>query len=110
MAKQSRRGEFYVGTAAVLLILLGVGGLAWLSAAFPYGFVTSSPRQPEEDRTGTVVVRAGGGCKAMTFDNDTGRLSPPSKCDEQAPARDPSHLVPAGTVRRLDAISNSFSR
>lgn len=59
-------------------------------------------------RTAAIVLQGDlGRCQQFTFDNDTGQISGDGRpCD---PGVNPNAPGPVGTVRRIDAISKSFS-
>ena len=100
-------------------VLLGVLGAAiWLvlkiglpSLSTRASHEATIPSVSAESRTANIVLEyAGNRCRQMIFDNDTGqsieRIGP---CSEVV--RDGKGEAPAqGTIRRLDAISKSFSK
>jgi hypothetical protein len=58
----------------------------------------------QDGRVARVVATANGRCQQSTFDNDTAYVS-----NVGTPCSSPDgEPVPAGTARRLDAISRSF--
>lgn len=63
-------------------------------------------------RTGTIEISAmGDRCRRMKFDNDDGRVIENFKpCDNVSILDANGVQVPVGTIRRLDAISKSFSQ
>jgi hypothetical protein len=93
-----------------MLFLSGLGALGltvtWATSSRP----SIAPRQGSSlslaaGRVGWVVAATNGRCQQFTFDNDSAELSnvaQPCSRDDGEPAR-------AGTARRLDAISRSFS-
>jgi len=65
-----------------------------------------------EGRTANIVLEgAANRCKQMIFDNDTGRIVESNKpCDKDVTLDEKGMPIPQGTVRRLGAISKSFSK
>jgi len=106
--RRRRRREKIV----LVLLLLALGlGLAVGAAIGPASMLeTSGPSatSASEQRTGSILVGHADRCRQRTFDNDTGRFLEASKpCD--GVRLDSNGLpIPAGTARRLDAISKSF--
>ena len=58
---------------------------------------------------GDIVFESDKGKHCRSFDNVTGRVTD-SACPERADFYPNGVLVPHGTIKRLDAISKSFSR
>lgn len=99
-----------------LLLSVGVTGII---AAFAFSqpssglfsHVLSEAQTGEQSlQKGEIVVEINPGhCKQFTFDNDSGRILPgPESCEHEY-FDSQGHPVPAGTMRRMDAISKSFS-
>jgi hypothetical protein len=96
----------------LVLAVLFFAGLGFLTLAVIWA---TSPRAPislrpadllasQDGRVARVVATANGRCQQSTFDNDTAYVSnvgTPCSSHDGEP-------VPAGTARRLDAISRSF--
>jgi hypothetical protein len=65
-----------------------------------------------ETRAAKVVIELEANrCRQMAFDNDTGRMIEVNEpCEQKVILDDKGVPVPAGTARRLNEISKSFSR
>jgi hypothetical protein len=114
-----RRGKLaYVLTAGVLLTALG--GAIWLAtgAKLPTLSLSNGPGQTTtsppvtEPRTANIVFEpTANRCRQIVFDNDTGRrFETVRPCEKNTILDSKGVPVPLGTVRRLDAISKSFSK
>ena len=113
---RNRKGEKKNDVSKVLLLSCILAATIFcMAAAFklPAAFtsVGSAPAKEEpEGRKGKIVLQADGKCQQMEFDNSTGRLTEESTPCGDAITFDSHHIpVPTATIRRLDAISRSFS-
>jgi hypothetical protein len=71
------------------------------------------PASRPDTRTANIVLEAAAGrCRQMAFNNETGRIvEVPGRCEKEDVRLDHKGVpMPMGTVRRLDAISKSFSK
>jgi len=98
--------------AALLLSLCVIGVIGALgfahfsSGLFSHVFSEGSTREGVNPRTAAILMQTDPGhCQQFTFDNDTGLIHPAAaeSCDAHGAP------VPVGTMKRLDAISKSFS-
>lgn len=110
-----RRAEPRQSKTPIVLICVSavaaMAALAFFSA--PIFFKTSAIARSESSSeplpTGTIAESDIELCKRLTFD-DTGRaFQSVVPCDQSSTRDARGQPVPAGTVRRLDAISKSFS-
>lgn len=87
---------------------LGVAALA-VPSFLKTSTVTVTGSLPEPVPTGTIPESDMEFCKRLKFD-DSGRLfQDVVPCDQSGPRDARGQPVPVGTMRRLDAISKSFS-
>lgn len=89
-----------------------IGALAYthLSPAFLSHVLSENRRGEARPRTAAILVEIDPArCRQFVFDNDSGRILPSSAPCEQNATDAHGNPVPTGTVRRLDAISRSFS-
>jgi hypothetical protein len=111
-----RKSEIRFGLIVGSVLLGALGTTIWLVLTIGMPSHSTRPSHeatipPTEPRTANIVLEyAGNRCRQMIFDNDTGqsmeRIGP---CPEVV--RDGKGEAPAqGTIRRLDAISKSFSK
>lgn len=85
-----------------------IGALAFtnLSPTLLSHVLSENRRGEARPRTAAILVEIDPGhCRRFVFDNESGRIVPSKAPCEQNIHGNP---VPAGTVRRLDAISRSF--
>jgi hypothetical protein len=108
----SRARKLDLTAMGAIAVLLGAMAFVWFQQGWPFssavrfsGRVEASP-----DRTGTILMDRGGGCEKLTFDNESGHITASGLCGGPAPAAGQAYPVPppAGTMRRLGAISKSF--
>jgi hypothetical protein len=101
--------------ATLLLSVCVIGIIAALAFRHPSSGLFSHvlPEAQTEEQSlqrGEIIVEINPGhCKQFTFDNDSGRILPGPESCEQEYLDAQGHPVPAGTMRRIDAISKSFS-
>lgn len=99
---------------SVVLVCLGAAvGVAMLAFSAPIflnrSTVTATESSLEPLPTGTIAESDIEFCKRLRFD-DTGRVFQDVVPCDQSSIRDArGQPVPVGTIRRLDAISKSFS-
>jgi hypothetical protein len=118
MPARARRHD--LTAVAAVLFLLAAMLFAWLRGGALFPSDVANPAQPGwgpgEERAGTIMVGRGTACRELSFNNDTGRVGYLGKCgpaseaarDDRGQGANPPE--PAGTIRRLDAISKSFGR
>lgn len=109
-AGQPRRSKLWV-TLVSLSTVAGVTALAGFSPAFFSGRSSAVVGDSASERlpTGTIAESDIEFCKRLRFD-DNGRVFQDVVSCDQSSIRDArGQPVPVGTVRRLDAISKSFS-
>ena len=96
----------------MVVAILFFAGLGCLTLAVIWATSLRAPIRPgpadllssQDGRVGRIVATANGRCQQSTFDNDTAYVSnvgTPCSSHDGEP-------IPAGTARRLDAISRSF--
>jgi len=85
----------------VLAVTAGLPSLFGSGASSP----ATIPASPAEPRIGNIVFEpTADRCRQLSFDNDTGSIAETIRsCDHKGSPG------PAGTIRRLNAISKSFS-
>jgi hypothetical protein len=111
---RERRYGLIIGAA--LSAALGVGILVATATRVPLVVhIWPTTMKSELDapaRTATVTLEPSGNrCRYMSFDNDTGRLiEVKNLCRQDVVSDHKDGTGPAGTLRRLDAISKSFKR
>jgi hypothetical protein len=112
---QARRKSWYVVigfccvAAAIVLLAANENFIApWSSAARSNSEATTA--NSETAHTGTIVVQKGDlRCERAKFDNDTGRITDRSNCENKVILDAQGVPVPVATFHRLDTISKSFS-
>ncbi len=106
-----RRGRKHYVTATVA-VLLSVGAAVLVTMKWrpePASWDPTTAMAASGDRTGKIVLKHGDTCQTLTFDNDTGKVSAvASTCPDVTPVDAAGLPIPAGTTRRLNAISGSF--
>ena len=94
-----------LSAAAIVAALVGLSPALWSGRSSASGAEAVSERLP----TGTIAESDIEFCRRLTFD-ENGRVFQDAVPCDRANIRDArGQLVPAGTIRRLDAISKSFA-
>ncbi len=94
--------------AMILLATNADFAASWFSAASSNEEIPAA--NSEATHTGTIVVQSGEiRCERAKFDNDTGRITSSSSCENEVVLDAHGLPVPVATVHRLDTISKSFS-
>jgi hypothetical protein len=112
-AQSKRRGVLVICLSA----MAGVGLLAGLASSIQWHAVPAPVQEATSanvvmPQTGTVVVQSDTmRCEVAKFDNQTGQAVEGFKpsCSNAVVLDSHGVPVPAGTMRRLDSISKSFS-
>ncbi len=105
------RKKHYV--TATVAVLLSVGAallvaMKWRQEPASWAPPTASVAVAG-DRTGKIILKHGDTCQTLKFDNDTGQVSAlAGSCPDATPLDATGVPIPAGTTRRLNAISDSF--
>ena len=113
--RATRAAEPRCSKPRIILLLLsiaaGVTALAGFSSAFLSQKSSTSVRESvvESLPTGTIAESEMELCKRLKFDNDGRVFQDVVPCDQSGTRDARGQPVPAGTMRRLDAISKSFS-
>jgi hypothetical protein len=117
--KRSVRGRwcaviasFFVCAAIVAFAMTGnIAAMPWIVESLFDAQSAAETQSSAESRSGTVVVEKDNDqCELMKFDNDTGHTTDGSgSCKSFVTLDAHGEPVPIGTIRRLDAISKSFS-
>lgn len=102
--------SFSVVALLIFLAIAARSATVWFSRASSERDLASTIS--EATHTGTIIVQEPRErCKQMKFDNDSGRPIGQFKPCDTADILDANGVpMPTGTIRRLDAISKSFSR
>lgn len=115
--RHTRHARSHILAASFSIFVLFVFAAITVRSAMVWFSQASLDREmqsaiPEATHTGTIIVQEPRErCKQMKFDNDNGRTIEQFKPCDNAGILDANGVpVPVGTIRRLDAISKSFSR
>lgn len=107
MPRQSKKPMILISVSAVG----GMAALAYFLA--PYflerSSVTATESSSEPLPTGTIVESDIEFCKRLRFDDNGRVFQDVVPCDQSSTRDARGQPVPAGTIRRLNAISKSFS-
>ncbi len=118
VSKAPKKEHRYVLAVSIgFFVALSLGILAavladptWISSRLS---AQKAPPEPAaRSQIGTITLDPGSAsnCRKMIFDNQTGRVTETNTPCEQVVRDETGAPKPVGTLRRLDAISKSFSR
>ena len=104
--RQSKKSTIFISASAAV----GMAALAYFSAAtFLKRPAVTRAELAEQLPTGTIADGDIEFCKRLRFDDDGRVFQDVVPCDQSSMRDARGQPVPVGTVRRLDAISKSFS-
>jgi hypothetical protein len=113
-SKRERRRGLIVGL--VMLAVIGSGAAFAMITDLPASLLARlspepSMQAPDPDaRKGIIVLQPSAEqCRSVIFDNDTGRMTDVLRPCSKEVLDAQGVPVPHGTIRRIDAISKSFS-